>query len=345
MSKAPARVEEDGISHPRETAVLFGHAEAEQTLLDAYRSGSMPHAWLIDGPAGIGKATLAYRMARFVFAHPDPAAEAVQRAASLAVPLEHPAVHRVAAQAHPDLLVLQRTESDSGTLRTVIVVDDTRRTIKFFGSTAGEGGWRICIVDTADELNGASANALLKVIEEPPARTLFLILSHTPGRLLPTIRSRCRRLSLRALSPEHTLQALAAAAPETEADERAEAAAEADGSVARALSLLDDRARRLRKQVSGMLAKLPSVDPLAMHVLGDQLAGTDPAPLAAFLDAVRQWLSAQLQTAAGDQRRLARFAQVWEKVGAAARDVEIYNLERKPLVFAVFESLSEAARA
>ena len=345
MSKVPATAEDPGIPHPRETSVLFGHADAERSLLDAYRSGAMPHAWLIGGPAGIGKATLAYRMARFVFAHPNPEAELAQQATSLAVSPEHPAAHRVASQAHPDLLILQRTASDSGALRTVIVVDDTRRTIKFFGSTAGEGGWRICIVDTADELNRSSANALLKVIEEPPVRTLFFLISHMPGRLLPTIRSRCRRLSLRSLSPEDTLQALATAAPEAEAAQRAEAAAGADGSVARALSLLDDRARRLRKQVSGMLERIPAIDAAAMHVLGDQLAGTDPAPLAAFLDAVQHWLSAQLESPVVDRRRLARYAQVWEKIGAAARDVEVYNLERKPLVFTVFESLSEAARA
>src|SRR5262249_40516509 len=138
--------------HPRETTAWFGHAEAERTLLDAFRSGRIPHAWLIGGPAGIGKATLAYRMARFVLANPDPTTPAVARAHSLAVDPQHPVVRRVAAQSHTDLLVLERTVGPSGTLRTVITVDEVRRTVSFFGSTAGEGGWRVCIVDTADEL-------------------------------------------------------------------------------------------------------------------------------------------------------------------------------------------------
>jgi DNA polymerase III subunit delta' len=176
---------------PRETTALFGHAEAERTLLDAYRGGRIHHAWLIGGPAGIGKATLAYRMARFVLAHADPTAPAVRAASSLAVDPGHPVARRVAVQAQGDLLVLERTASDSGTLRTVITVDQVRRTVGFFGSTAGEGGWRVCLVDTADELQYPSAsNALLKVLEEPPLRSLFLLVSPRPGRLLATIRSR-----------------------------------------------------------------------------------------------------------------------------------------------------------
>ena len=136
------------------TPELFGHAEAEQTLLDAYRSGRIPHAWLIGGESGIGKATLAYRMARFVLAHPDPAALAVQKAKSLAVPPDHPVARRIAGQAHSDLLVLERILNDkTGKLFTVTRVDDVRRTVPFFGSTAGEGGWRVAIVDPLDDLN------------------------------------------------------------------------------------------------------------------------------------------------------------------------------------------------
>src|SRR5262249_46544659 len=143
--------DETEVPHPRETTVLFGHAEVERKLLAGYRSGRIAHAWLIGGPAGIGKATLAYRMARFVLAYPDPGARAVQDATSLAVPPEAPAARRIAGQAHPDLLVLERTVDDHGKMRTVITVDQVRRTVGFFGSTAGEGGWRVCIVDSADE--------------------------------------------------------------------------------------------------------------------------------------------------------------------------------------------------
>src|SRR5882724_716451 len=187
--------------HPREADVLIGHEEAERALLGAYRGGRLPHAWLIGGPAGIGKATLAYRMARFVLANADPASAAVQAASSLAVDPSHPVARQVAARAHSDLLVLERTLTDTGSLRSVITVDEVRRTVSFFGSTAGQGGWRVCVVDSADELQYPQAsNALLKVLEEPPPGALFLVVSHAPGRLLPTIRSRTRRLDLRPLS-------------------------------------------------------------------------------------------------------------------------------------------------
>ncbi len=192
---SPARTPSDAVEvpHPRDTFALFGQAQAERALLHEYRSGRIAHAWLIGGPAGIGKATLAYRMARFALAHPDPKADAVQRATSLAVPPDSPVARRVAGRAHPDLLVLEREPDDKGKMRTVITVDQVRRTVGFFGSTAGEGGWRVCIVDSADELKyPEGSNALLKMLEEPPPRALFLVVSHAPGRLLPTIRSRCR---------------------------------------------------------------------------------------------------------------------------------------------------------
>src|SRR5476649_1397977 len=198
---------------PRETSALFGHAAAEHALLESYQSGLIPHAWLIGGPPGIGKATLAYRLARFVLAHPDPKSPAVQQAKSLAVDPDNPVARRVAAQAQGDLMVLERTINEqTGKLYTVIRVDDVRRSVPFFGSTAGEGGWRIAIVDAVDDLQREGANALLKVLEEPPARTLLLLISHAPGRELPTIRSRCRRLLLRPLAADDVVRAVAASA-------------------------------------------------------------------------------------------------------------------------------------
>jgi DNA polymerase III subunit delta' len=330
--------------HPRQTTAWFGHAEAERALLDAYRSGRMPHAWLIGGPPGIGKATLAYRIARFVLANPNPAA--VHSANSLALEPVHPVVRRVAAQAHSDLLVLERTIGPTGTLRTMITVDEVRRTVSFFGSTAGEGGWRVCIVDVADELHPGAANALLKILEEPPARALFLIVSHAPGRLLATIRSRCRRLMLRALA-EADVAAAAAAAAGRSTDDAAvrEAAVAAEGSVARALVYLGGQTLQVRTRVSELLRQLPTLDPERLHVLGDSLTRADDQTFRTFVDALRDWLSAQLRTPTHEPHRLARVAQVWEKLDRAARDVQTYNLERKPMVFAAFGMLAEAARS
>ena len=238
---SPAGTDDREIPHPRATSALFGHVEAEQTLLDAYRGGRIPHAWLIGGQAGIGKATLAYRIARFVLAHPDPAAPSVQNAQSLAVPADHPVARRIAGQAHGDLLTLERVVNEkTGKLYTVTRVDDVRRTVPFFGSTAGEGGWRVAVVDSVDELNGPSENALLKILEEPPPRALLLLISNAPGRVLPTIRSRCRTVILRPMDDEDVAKAVAAALGEANVtDEIRAAAAASGGSVSRALAFLE----------------------------------------------------------------------------------------------------------
>jgi DNA polymerase III subunit delta' len=340
---SPARSEEIELPHPRETHAFYGHAEAEQKLLADYRSGRIAHAWLIGGPAGIGKATLAYRMARFVLAHPDPAT--VSQATSLAVAPDNPVARRVAGRAHPDLLVLERTPGDNGVLRTVITVEQVRRTVGFFGSTAGEGGWRVCVVDSADELKyPEGSNALLKVLEEPPAKSLFLVVSHAPGRLLPTIRSRCRRLSLRPLDEAYVAQA-AASALGGDADDTTlrQAARAADGSVARAIALHGGPQLALRDKVIDLLDRLPASDPRALHALGESLERGDGDMLEIFIETTRNWLSARLDRTS-EPRRLARWAQAWEHINRSARDVETFNLERKPLVFNVFSSLAEAAR-
>ena len=340
--------DDDGeILLPRQTSVLFGHAEAERALLEAYQSTRMPHAWLIGGPPGIGKATLAYRLARFVLANPDPKSPVVRVASSLAVEPDNPVARRIAAQAQGDLLVLERTINEqTGKLYTVIRVDDVRRSVAFFGSTAGEGGWRIAIVDAVDDLQREGANALLKVLEEPPARTLLLLVSHAPGRELPTIRSRCRRLLLRALDTADVTRAVAAATGrDAGEDEVMQAAAAADGSVGRALRFLDGPALALRQRVLDLFAQLPDPDPRALHALGDALSGSEPQTLAAFVDMVNGWLSAQLKTTTQAPARMAKTARTFEQVNRAARDVETYNLERKPLVFTIFGLLAETARA
>ena len=331
---------------PRETTALFGHGDAERTLLDAYKGGRIPHAWIIGGPPGTGKATLALRLARFVLAHPDPRAPEVQKATSLAVDPRHPVARRIAAQAQGDLLVLERSINEqTGKLYTVIRVDDVRRTVSFFGSTAGEGGWRIAIVDAVDDLQREGANALLKVLEEPPQRSLLLLTSHAPGRELPTIRSRCRRLLLRPLATEDVARALAeATGRDADAPEVRQAAEAAEGSVGRAIGLIDGPTLALRQRVLELFAQLPDPDPRALHALGEAIGGSDPKTLEAFMDLVNGWLSVRLGAGAHGKAQMARVAETWAKVNHAAREAEIYNLERKPLVFTVFGALAEAAR-
>ena len=332
---------------PRETTDLFGHREAETALLNAYRRGRIPHAWLIGGALGIGKATLAYRMARFVLAHRDPLSAEVQGAKTLFVDPSDPVTRHVAAGAHGGLLTLQRTLNDKGVLRSVITVDETRETISFFGSTAAVEGWRVCIVDTVEDLNPNAANALLKVLEEPPRQSLFLLVSHAPARLLPTILSRCRKLPLRPLATEDVIRAAAQAAGIAPDDPAlGEAAEAAEGSVARALTLLGGDALKLQQRTTALLASLPRVDPRELHALGEVLPLSDRVALSAFIDGVERWMGERLRAddANANLARLARLAEVWEKINRAARDTAEYNLERKPLVFSVFGMLAEAVR-
>jgi DNA polymerase-3 subunit delta' len=337
--------ERDEDPPPRMTDALFGHAGAEAALLAAYRSGRVPHAFLLLGQKGIGKATLAYRMARFVLAHPDPAAPEVAAAPSLAVDPDHPVARRMAAQAQGDLLVLERTANEKGALRQQIAVDDVRRTVSFFGATAGQGGWRIAIVDAVDELNRFGANALLKVLEEPPERAILLLVCHSAARVLPTLRSRCCVITMRPLAQADVAKALAAAIDEPVDDpDIAAAAAAADGSVARALAFLDEDALQLRQRALDQLERLPALDANALHALGDALAGMDPQPLAAFVDTVNAWLAQRLDRDTGGLGRLARLAEASQRINQSARDAAEYNLERKPLVFNVFGLLAEATR-
>jgi DNA polymerase-3 subunit delta' len=345
---SPQASEPDEAPPSRMTETLLGHAGTEAALLAAYRGGRVPHAFLLIGQKGIGKATLAYRMARFVLAHPDPAAPEVSAATSLAVDPQHPVARRVAAQAHGDLLVLERTPNDKGILRQQIAVEDVRRTVSFFGATAGEGGWRIAIVDAVDELNRSGANALLKVLEEPPQRAILLLVCHSAARVPATLRSRCRIVTLRPLAQFDVAAALAAAVGRSVGDPQVEAAAAAaDGSGARAVAFLDEDALALRQRALDELDRLPALNANALHALGDALAGTDAQPLAAFVDTVNAWLSQRLDRKPPENaplRPLVRLAEASERINQAARDAETYNLERKPLVFGVFGLLAEATR-
>ena len=335
------------LPHPRTTVVLFGQERAEQTLLAAYRSGRMPHAVLLSGPKGIGKATLAYRLTRFMLRHPNPQAPAVQQARTLGTDMEDSIARQVTAGSHPDLVTLEAQEGGA------IPVDAVRRAVRFFGTTAGEGGWRIAVVDAAEDLNANAANALLKALEEPPKRALFLLVSHAAGRLPSTIRSRCVAVALQSLRPE-TLAAAAAALgrgfPER-AEDRALVAALGEGSVARSLAIAD-AGLPVYRRLKAVLDRLPAFDRLAVHAVADEIAAGD-ASFALGTDLLRSWMRGSLRltaTGRGESAafsrlpgRLARWAEVWEKVEDSLRLADTFNLDRRHAVLSIFRALAEAA--
>ncbi|SFG93892.1 DNA polymerase III subunit delta' [Methylobacterium gossipiicola] len=350
----PERLPEDveagdlpNIPRPRDQAGFVGHGQAEAALMEGIGAGRLHHAWLIGGPRGIGKATLAYRVARWLIANPEPGTAP----RTFDVDPDHPAARQVAALSHPNLVALRRIRPPTAkTLATKISVDAARGALALFGSTGGTAGYRICIVDSAEDLNANSANALLKMVEEPPPRCLFLIVSHAPGRLLPTIRSRCRALTLRPLA-EADIARVVTGFPQPfvqpEPDALARAIALSEGSVAQALAMLEPATANLVAEVETLLARLDHPDWRRILALAEKLSGRDADDLfTASLDTVFRFVSAELDRRAHeDPARLAALVEVCDKIARAAREAATYNLDRRPLVLSLFGDLAGAVRA
>ncbi|MEX0971416.1 MAG: DNA polymerase III subunit delta' [Paracoccaceae bacterium] len=272
----PDRVE--GAPHPRATLALFGQEAAEQAFLAAQSGGRMHHAWMITGPRGIGKATLAWRIARFVLAEGG-AGGLFGAPESLDIPPDHPVARRMLALSEPGLHLARRGHDEkTKKLKTVISVDDIRALKSFFNLSATEGGWRVAIVDAADELNSQAANALLKILEEPPARALIILVCHQPARLLPTIRSRCRALRCQPLSDADLGRALMAAGLDA-GDDLPALAALCEGAVGEAARLMANGGVALYRGIISMLAGAPGLDRAGISKLGMACSGAANAQI------------------------------------------------------------------
>ena len=252
------------------------------------------------------------------------------------------------ALAHPDLAALHRNwNPQSKNFYSEIRVEDVRHALQLFQKSAGAGGWRICIVDSAEDLNRAGANALLKMIEEPPPRSLFLIVAHKPGQVLATIRSRCRRLSLEGLAPADIAGIIAGLGEPWNAIARADidrAAARANGSVREALKRVDPAAREIGAMIEAAIAQLPDADFREIHKLADAVSARGAGEaFDGLMNGIYDWL-AERARGGGQAARLASIAEVWDKIRAATREAEAYNLDKKLHVLSVFAELSAAAR-
>lgn len=326
-----------GFGEPRANPSLLGHAAAEAALLEAAKVGRLHHAWLLAGPEGIGKATLAYRFARRLFAGIGPAT------GSLAIDPGSPVARRVAAGTHADLLSVEREWDDKRKrLKRDIAAEAARAIPPFLHLTAAEGGWRVVIVDGAENLNTHSANALLKVLEEPPPRAVLMLICAAPGRLLPTIRSRCRRLALAPLDDAAMGTLLGEALPELEPAARARLAALAEGSPGRALRLAAEEGLAVAGLVDEVMAALPTLPTARALAIAERL-GRGETAFDTFMDLLCSGIAGLVRRAArgeavGEERRLAglrsldAWGGVWQALLRLRVQTDDFNLDRKQAV-------------
>ncbi|MBP6012020.1 MAG: DNA polymerase III subunit delta' [Alphaproteobacteria bacterium] len=345
------------LPHPRERLELFGHTEAVRTLAESARSGRLHHAWIIAGPKGVGKATLAWRFARALLAHgakncPD----------DLSVADDHPIQRQLAAMAHSDLILVRRPwDPDRKRFRVELPVEEVRRLHGFYSRHSAQGGARIAIVDAADDMNRSAQNALLKILEEPPARALLLLVSHAPGGLLPTTRSRCRMLTLRRLDDTTMRQALAALAPKFDDASRAQLSALADGAPGRALELAETDALSMYREIGELLMGLPRLNGARLFGLAEKVAKA-PAERGLILfvtlllqleERLLRGSYAALPPVPGEEALLRhlgaavpleRWGQLWDALKAEALRADDLNLDKKQLVLSTFFAIEAASQ-
>ncbi|MEM7211541.1 MAG: DNA polymerase III subunit delta' [Pseudomonadota bacterium] len=344
-----------GYPHPRETRYMFGQDTAQRSFLDAWSGRRLHHAWLLRGPQGIGKATLSYRIARALIAQEIPQTGGFFGDAEPVIPktLDIPegcAIQaRIEAQGEPRLSVLRRTPNpNTGRMRTEISVEDVRSTRRFLQLSAADGGWRVIIVDDADQMNRNAANALLKYLEEPPPSCLFLLISHAPAGLLPTIRSRCRTLDLSPLGPDDLAFALGALDAVPPSGAETALAQLSAGSVGQALRLMAGDGLVLYALLVGMMGGGRGVDRAQMTALAESCAGRDSADrYAAALGLLKILLArlaraaavgqappeaargeqALITTVAGHPAQAAPWAETLSRISATTRHAVAVNLD------------------
>ncbi len=354
---------------PWRTDRLIGHESAEKTMLEAQQSGRLHHAWLITGSRGIGKATLAWRFARFLLCGQDQGGlfGGGGKPESLDVAADAPGRALIGARSHPDLFHLRRTlHSKEARIQNEITIDDVRDLGGFMHKTPAMGDWRVAIVDSADEMNRNSANAVLKILEEPPPKAVLLIVSHGPGRLLPTIRSRCRRLALMPLAEDSVVKLLGQFSPNSPNDERAALARLSEGSIGRALELAGAGSLGLYRDMVEVLATLPDLDVPRLHGFAERFAkrgeeaNADWRSLNYLFDG---WLKALMRHGAvGGEggpvvpterglhdkllaaASLDRWMEAWEKIAHLLSRADAVNLDRKQTVLGSFLVLQSAMR-
>ena len=329
----------EAIPHPRETFEWLGGPGPEAAVVSALDQGRMHHAWLLHGPRGVGKATFAYRAARRLLgAKPAP------ELGLLGSDPAHPVCQQVVARAHTDLLVLQR-DSEDGKARRNILVGEARDLPEFFSLTAASAPYRVAIVDAVDDLNISAANALLKTLEEPPERGVLLLVCHSPGSLLPTIRSRCRRLRIEAADPviaEPWLRQRAG----VDANDASRLLDMARGAPGGAWRLAQEGALEADDAAAGVLAGLPGLEEKAVQALADSFRPPlGPQRFRLFFErlADRARAAACEHAARGEAAAADAWSRAWTDILDLARRTESVNLDRSDALFTTIARLRAIA--
>jgi DNA polymerase-3 subunit delta' len=283
--------------------MIFGHSEAVEQFRKAWDARSLHHAWLLAGPRGVGKAHFARAAAKRVLAE---AAGPTFDASGLETPEEHPIAKLIAAGSHPDMRWLERLEKEKGEgLARDITIKQVRELGEFMGMTAALSPWRVAVIDSMDEMNKEASNALLKMLEEPPPNTVFFLVSHAPGRLLPTIRSRCRRLQVHPLADGAMTSVLEEQLPDVDGAERQRLVSLADGSIGRALAFASLELGPLEEEAIQIL-RYGDADNSRRSALAGQLARKAAADrYAAFLDLLPSLVAKEARILAEPQRERA----------------------------------------
>lgn len=324
----PETDREPNAPHPRETFSFLGHEGEERALADALGGGRMHHAWMLAGAKGLGKATLAYRFARRALGAPQNGAR------PLDVDPEHTVARRIMAGAHPDLFVLRRGLNERGRPRREISVDDARAMGGFFALAPSEGGMRIAIIDAVDDLNRNSANAILKTLEEPPPRSVLLLVTHAPGATLPTIRSRCRRLALRAQPDDIVRAALAESASDT-------LVGLAKGRPGRAIALAAQGVAEAAPDIAKAQKAVARGDAGAvLNALYDKMSGEPYEKLAAVFELAGEWARE-----AGLAENGEAWAEAWSNLETLRQEAEGLDMDPRQALARAIGMLDRAAAA
>lgn len=331
----------EGVPEPAETPFLMGHEEAAAMLVGAYRAGKLPHALMFVGPVGIGKATLAFHLAHHLLKYP----RHQESPAQLAIPdPASPLFRQIAQGAHPSVLHLTRPLNErTKAYKSVVTVDEIRKVGSFLSLTSHDGGYRVVIVDPADDMNTNAANALLKNLEEPPTRTLFILIVHAPGSLLPTIRSRCQVVRMSPLAPQSLGQVMEAVGHGTGDDSLL---SRAGGSVRNAILLSQYGGLEIAGALEN-LVRSARYEIGAAHKLADVVAGRDGAvPFDIFNRHALDLLSEEARQAAlaGDLARAKSLTDAWQEARDAIIEMETYNLDKKQHALSMIDRLNSAFR-